>query len=405
MLYSPFVVLNDYNNNLAWTWKRNVNDLTKYNKSKDIESMETLNSKPSSSNNKIKRKRGLSVNMCGVSNQTNGGWSNSECSDTATLCAESRINGLTKKRSLRDLKNVTTHPLSHVDNIPNDDTTTSNDEDDKTLPQVDLLNLDDLDLKEDYFSMDSEVKLKDSYKPLFSRINVNYTKQKDIIRKKQISKQLNDQEYELESWPNEEKTGINDNGNTNNDNLTLIPNKRTRQRISNPNFLKLYAIENNSIQRNHLPQISIDDQSLQNVNTNNLSQLNFDPKIKLAIMTKKKIWIDLFGGIERNDLYGDNCPWNLKFVPDESTHPFINSTLNEKVDNNNNNNNVTMSQENISSLVRLNSNLRPWKFNSNTDTQANLDQSLLTPCGKLSRGQNYSDLQYVIKGWCDKRFQ
>ncbi len=159
-----------------------------------------------------------------------------------------------------------------------------------------------------------------------------------------------------------------------------------------------YLIENFN---NHIDLINFDS----TINTNNLSQLNFDPKIKLAIMTKKKIWIDLFGGIERNDLYGDNCPWNLKFVPDESTHPFINSTLNEKVDNNNNNNNVTMSQENISSLVRLNSNLRPWKFNSNTDTQANLDQSLLTPCGKLSRGQNYSDLQYVIKGWCDKRFQ
>lgn len=390
--------MNDYNNHLSWTWKRNLNDLTNYNKStttalkeEDIDADLTV--KPSSDN--FKRKRGLSANMMHASSVA--GYSG----DNSTLCPGSRYSGLTKKRSLRDLKNVSTHPLSHENNgISYSEDKLAND---PSLPRVDLLNLEDLDLKDDYFSMASDIKLKNSYKPLYSRIDVNYTKD-DSIRKEQLSKQLDGKEYELDSWPNEKTTTENDGSNIN-DNLTLFPNKRSRQKISSPNFLKLYAIENNSIKKNHLPQIAIDDQSLQNVNSHNLSQFNFDPKIKLAIMTKKKIWIDLCNGIERNDLYGDNCPWNLKFVPHENNSKLsCNDTSRKRSDT------ISTQEQNKSSLLRLNSNLRPWKFNSSSaapvnETQLNLDQSLLTPCGKLSRGQDCADLQYVIKGWCDERFQ
>lgn len=389
--------MNDYNNHLAWTWKRNLNDLTNYNKATTTTGKEEdidveLTIKPPL--DKIKRKRGLSVNMMGPSGVDSCG------SDNSTLCVGSRFNELSKKRSLRDLKNVTTHPLSHENNEIN---SSENDQTNAlTLPRVDLLNLDDLDLKDNYFSIASDIKLKYSYKPLYSRIDVNYASE-NSNRKEQISKQLNGKEYELDSWPKEKKTKESDDSNVN-ENLTLFPNKRTRQKISSPNFLKLYAIENNSIRKNYLPQIAIDDQSLQNVNSHNLSQFNYDPKIKLAIITKKKIWIDLCNGIKRNDLYGDNCPWNLKFVPHETHSRLSCDTLHNRTDS------TSTQQQSKSSLLRLNSNLRPWKFNSSSinqvnETQSSLEQSLLTPCGKLSRGQDCSDLQYVIKGWCDRRFQ
>lgn len=390
MLYSPFVLLNNYqysSNHLASAWKKNLDGLTGLKSGSNGHRYDPTINKVYQDNKN--RKRALID-----SRNTTGGVSLS--SKDYDVSPQNSINSiLTKKRSLRDLnQNVTTHPL-----LQNNTYGGLTGNMDPHLPQMEIFNLDDLNVEENFFSLDcEELRLNDSYEPIYSRIS-DYHHIDSQKSSTQLLNQLNDLniDYELESWPADNNDSIKEP-------LTMeLPTGGNRSRISNPNFLKLFAIENNSIQNKNLPQISIDDQSLQNVtNIKSLNHLNFDPTIKLAIYTKKKIWIDLCNGIGRNDSYGDNCPWNLKFIPMD-----LNNIDYDNVDSNMEG---ACLKKQKSSLPSTGNNLTPWTITPSLMTEANEQSStkypsLLKPCGKLSRGQKHSDLQYVIKGWCDERFQ
>lgn len=221
--------------------------------------------------------------------------------------------------------------LNHKITIYNNNN--NKDDEQLELPLIENINLKDLELDDDnYFSIDNkDIKFNKSYTPIYTRMENRQCKDNFTIDK--------------------------DTENTKDD-------IKLRDTIINSNFLKLYAIENNSIKKQILPEIIIEDDMLQNINSSKIKQLNFDSDIKLAILTKKKIWVDMFSSSSScNTNRSGNYPWNLEFVR--------------------NNDCKTLLQQQQQSTSTLH----------------------LKPCGKISKGQNHPDIQYVIKGWCDKKFQ
>ncbi|KAL6945318.1 hypothetical protein ACO0QE_002768 [Hanseniaspora vineae] len=129
-----------------------------------------------------------------------------------------------------------------------------------------------------------------------------------------------------------------------------------------------------------------------------------EDSIKLALITRKKLWCDMIQNSRLDTFGGDNLPWNKKFV--------YNAT------------GSTASGE--TSLVRLNSRKAPWmhvtdsSFSPSTPTpsstatgtankastkmpeklQQTTTHQMIKPCGVLNKGR----IQYVVKGWCDSRF-
>ncbi|KAG0668729.1 hypothetical protein C6P45_004397 [Maudiozyma exigua] len=241
-------------------------------------------------------------------------------------------------------------------------------------PLVKLFKMEDLDLtdsltEDDIMKQIPPVYLRHKKKRSFVR---NNTQQKKII-------QENTKDLELEVWPDSGKTN-NDDGIV--DASVLLPdNKRVRQRSMNPNFLKLLAIERYSIDNNILPEVHIDNQTFNSLSvhpdTQVVDSLDFNDDVRLAIKTKLKLWNDLGRGTLRNDPYGDSVPWNMDFIQA---------------------NNQTSSKSKLqdSSLVRMNSTLKPW---CNDTNELKEKHAMLKPCGKFSNGS-----QYVVKGWCDSRF-
>ncbi|AMD18934.1 HBR033Cp [Eremothecium sinecaudum] len=201
---------------------------------------------------------------------------------------------------------------------------------------------------------------------------------------------------ELEHWPSEK--GSTSNSTTEASKMieteenwlyVHLPNRRTRQQSLNPNFLRLYATELSSKLKNLLPDINVDEHALRKLSHDDIWNLDIPNKyddvspyqIKLALITRRKLWSEMCN-ILRQDLHGVNAPWNLKFV--------IEPQLTDDSDR-------TQRKNLTSSLVRLESDVKPWSKGGN--------QFMLRPCGKLSLGKNGNrDIQYVVKGWCDSRF-
>ncbi|SCV00235.1 LAME_0G08438g1_1 [Lachancea meyersii CBS 8951] len=169
-----------------------------------------------------------------------------------------------------------------------------------------------------------------------------------------------------------------------------VPNRRIRQQTFNPHFLKLYAWETASKTQNLIPDLNVDEQVLRRLSYRDIWNLEVPPTsqargvsahdIKLALITRKKLWSDMMCE-PRHDLHGDHAPWNLRFVvsPEQETSS----------------NPIT------TSLVRVNSDIKPWM-----GPTSNL---MLRPSGKIpltraSSGRPLRELHYVVKGWCDARF-
>ncbi|CAB4255479.1 similar to Saccharomyces cerevisiae YLR094C GIS3 Protein of unknown function [Maudiozyma barnettii] len=239
-------------------------------------------------------------------------------------------------------------------------------------PTMKFFNVNDLDLQ-DSLTPEDIVQI---IPPIYVRHKSDRKLPKKLPSEKKII-QENTKDLELEVWPDSvdqrDKSTV-----TSTTGIDLLPdNKKIRQRSMNPNFLKLLAIERRSIDKNILPEVHIDNQTFNSLSvhpdTQVVDSLDFNDDVRLAIKTKLKLWNDLGRGSLRNDLYGDAVPWNMKFIPSDTQD-------NDNVD---------------SSLVRMNSTLKPW-CNDSTDIR---EHGMLKPCGRFTNGS-----QYVVKGWCDSRF-
>ncbi|KAH3901930.1 Gis3p SCDLUD_001715 [Saccharomycodes ludwigii] len=208
-----------------------------------------------------------------------------------------------------------------------------------------------------------------------------------------------------------------------------------RHQSLSPHFMKLYAIEQYCKSNNIIPDLTVDETLLSQLSTDEIKQLDiplpaetkttendeqYTGLIKLSLITRKKLWCDMIKNNRQDMFGGSNLPWNKEFV-------YL---------DNGDISNTNIGDKNSTTMVRLKSNILPWHqpvytaptnptgVNSNAhcnDTQcinfcisptaAGVDNNknnsgnsvctcMIKPCGRLSKGK----IQYVVKGWCDKRF-
>lgn len=264
---------------------------------------------------------------------------------------------------------VDSHPL--LEDVPS--------EEEKVIPAMKAFNLADMDL-EDEWELDDLVQL---IPPVYERKakKRNLRLQNNPAYSKPMIYE-NDR-VELEHWPLSKEPTQQPELSVN----FILPNKRSRQQTLNPNFLKLYSIEMSSKYKKLLPDINVDDSILSQLTIDEIKNLDINSNdepvssndIKLALITRKKLWSNMTH-LQRQDLFGVSSPWNLKFVIRGDQH--------------------TDGKE--SSLVRVKSDVKPWLG----DDSIVKNKTMLKPCGKLKLGSNptSSEVQYVVKGWCDSRF-
>lgn len=244
--------------------------------------------------------------------------------------------------------------------------------------------------------------------------------------------------------------------------------KQQRHQSLSPHFMLLYSMEQNMKKTQLLPELDVDEvllaklsvqdiwnleipkpqnpsaatiegcKSIADANTSspNISDCstakasasnegsskcawNEEDNIKLALITRKKLWCDMIQNSRVDTFGGENLPWNKKFV-----YNAVGSSASDKEGLTTNDCTIDggkrASQKKVQSLVRLNSRKAPWmhvtdsSFSSSTPTPAANTTSqkvaeklskastrqMIKPCGLLDSGR----IQYVVKGWCDSRF-
>lgn len=305
------------------------------------------------------------------------------------------------------------HPLSHVDS----DTETSQRRVQKisdpqstgyeVLPHTKMYNLNDLDFTESFSEKDILQPITPIYErpknkrmdidPIFTNTSDESSEQEHKRHRKFKPIFLQEQVVEMEHWPNSSQQQHLQTNSMESITLDPITQKRTRQQTLNPSFLRLYALETSMKQKNLLPDLNLDESILQRLSIQEISQLNIpaDPsnrisphQIKLALITRKKLWSDMCQ-VTRTDLHGEHAPANLKFVKATTVRDSSSSDIEEDENT-----------KETTSLVRLNSEVKPW-------SQPEMSQpTMFKPCGRISLGKNANskEIQYVVKGWCDCRF-
>lgn len=305
---------------------------------------------------------------------------------------------LVKKKRVLTSENVITHPLdgnlSQIDTTNGKNQGTNNDDEDKAnLPNVQWVNMNDLNMS-DIFDDDRDLNKCD---PIYTRIRSEQEGQNNKVNNQNFFNKQSRmrKEFEMESWhmSHDVEENLNE---------LLLPNKRSRQTMLNPLFLKVYALETSCKQNKLLPEVYIDDDTLQNINTAQLQSLDKD--VQMAIWTKRKLYMS---HVQRNDLYGTACPWNLKFVPhhdslqrkrDDLCALDTQSLSSASVTSRSTQQSTSAYNQTTKSLVRLNSDITPWELDPTTSPSPH-SRKMLQPCGRLN-----TRTQYVVHGWCDARF-
>lgn len=253
---------------------------------------------------------------------------------------------------------------------------------DSPQPVFKSLNMIDLDLECEWTVEDIVQRYRPVYERRVRRSSVDFEINRD---RRNSQTRLYSDRVELEQWPSAEENPV-----VQDSHELVLPNRRTRQRSLNPNFFKLYAMEMSCKNNRLLPDINVDEQILSRLSYKEIQALDIQASlteqehvtadgIRLALVTRKKLWSDMVPE-QRQDLFGESVPWNLKFVAHEDQ---------------------PSEETKESSLVRVESDLKPWLFDDNL-----VHNKMLKPCGKLRLGASpaTSEIQYVVKGWCDKRF-
>ncbi|KAL6927641.1 hypothetical protein ACO0SA_004263 [Hanseniaspora valbyensis] len=230
--------------------------------------------------------------------------------------------------------------------------------------------------------------------------------------------------------------------------------------IMQPHFMRLYAFEQNSKFKGSLPDLDIDESLLSklsykdiwtlevptatkeketngNNNNNNacLKSITEELKIKLALMTRKKLWCDMIVQVSKRQQPIDKK--ELLMIT-KNSEELVNSNI-SKNNNNNTNNNKNKNSENnnlialnahqfahigyehnnndnknnrikTTSLLRLKDGPLPWNTKAKSDlfnkgmtikNTSFMNDNVIKPFGVLP---NSKKTQYVVKGWVDKRF-
>lgn len=300
--------------------------------------------------------------------------------------SEDELQPLQDMEMKRKLSEETTTTLSTISSDEGHPLAVTSVENDSGAPQPVFkgLNMVDLDLDCEWTVDDIIQRYRPVYERRIRRSSVDFAINHDR-RPSNSGKQFYGDRVELEQWPSAEENRVVEGSQE-----LVVPNRRTRQRSLNPNFFKLYAIEMSCKNSRILPDINVDEQILVRLTYPEIHALDIQDTltdqqhvtaegIRLALVTRKKLWSDMMPE-QRQDLFGDNLPWNLKFVA-HGDQP--------------------SGEAKESSLVRVQSDLKPWMFDDKLE-----HNKMLKPCGKLRLGAspNAKEIQYVVKGWCDKRF-
>lgn len=225
-------------------------------------------------------------------------------------------------------------------------------------------------------------------------------------------------------------------------NVVVVPSLKPVQNINKetmqPHFMRLYALEQRSRNNGSLPDLDIDETLLSQLSYQEIWTLDVptenteselkkieELKIKLALMTRKKLWCDMIIQKENKkdgDQQGDTVFVNLhkQVIHNKNNLDYI--KLRSLVTSLSDNRFKHIGYEGnytdkITSLVRLNKKgSLPWDSISKRDTQSDeymkskllsevkktsADLKTIQPFGKLP---NSKCTQYLVKGWVDKRF-
>lgn len=277
----------------------------------------------------------------------------------------------------------------------------------ETLPHTKMFNMNDLIFMDTFTEDDILQPITPIYKrPKNTQVEINpiFSSALDQTLTSKLEQRRNfkpiflqDEVVEMEHWPNSSQQQRLQDSSIEFISPGPLAQKRTRQQSLNPSFLRLYALETSMKQKKLLPDLDLDESILQRLSVQEISQLNIPPdpsnrvsshQIKLALITRKKLWSDMCQ-ITRTDLHGESAPSNLKFVNTLHSNDSSSGPSDEDKD----------TQE-ATSLVRLNSEVKPW-------SQPEMSQpTMFKPCGRIPLGRNVNskEIQYVVKGWCDYRF-
>lgn len=219
--------------------------------------------------------------------------------------------------------------------------------------------------------------------------------------------------------------------------------------IMQPHFMRLYAFEQNSKFKGSLPDLDIDESLLSklsykdiwtlevptatkktetNDNSNAcLKSLTEELKIKLALMTRKKLWCDMIVQVSKRQQPIDKK--ELLMIT-KNSEELVNSNISINNDSNNknseNNNLIALNAHQFAhigyehnnnnnrikttSLLRLKDGPLPWNTKAKSDlfnkgmtikNTSFMNDNVIKPFGVLP---NSKKTQYVVKGWVDKRF-
>jgi hypothetical protein len=212
---------------------------------------------------------------------------------------------------------------------------------------------------------------------------------------------------------------------------SLKPMKNSNKEIMQPHFMRLYALEQRSRTNGSLPDLDIDENLLSQLTYEDIWTLDVpteskdkesknleELKIKLALLTRKKLWCDMIIQKDKNaDVktkamairFNDTVMANRNDLDYIKLRSLVTSLKDNKFTHIGCNNKET---DKVISLVRLNKqDTMPWNKIGCSDIIHGKDMmneikittqlKSIQPFGKLPNSRH---TQYLVKGWVDKRF-
>lgn len=212
---------------------------------------------------------------------------------------------------------------------------------------------------------------------------------------------------------------------------SLRPMQTINKEIMQPHFMRLYALEQRSKNNGSLPDLDIDENLLSQLTYEDIWSLDVPTeskdkdsknmeklKIKLALLTRKKLWCDMIIQRDKNDAaqsktisnrFNDTIMVNTNNLDYIKLRSLVTALKDNKFKHIGY---ESTDSDKIISLVRLNKReTMPWNKigcldvlngkNMINEIKNTTQLKSIQPFGKLP---NSKHTQYLVKGWVDKRF-